>query len=240
MLHLSIFLFFAGLAVFLWNVNLTIFKVVLSWIGLCTALYGCITFFPIFCHDSPYHTPLSLPVWHFTQGIQYLIFRALEWPIVYSNWFSGKTKSRFQDLVERYCGFIVLGMQKMAEESAFNSPPEIDTRTFMWTFNCLDEDHELERFFSGLPGFRRSKMVKDPLLDLESEDQEKLLQTLIGLSDRPPPLICCRKRSKFRELTSVGRRSVLQTFLTQSRGLSTESHPKTNMGLCNLPKLLTW
>ena len=75
-------------------------------------------------------------------------------------------------------------MQKMAEESAFNSPLEIDTRTFMWTFHCLDEDHELERFFSGLPGFRRSKMVKDPLLNLESEDQEKLLQTLIGLSDR--------------------------------------------------------
>ena len=56
MLHLSLFLFFGGLAVFLWNVNLTIFKLVLSWIGLCTALYGCITFIPIFCHDSPYHT----------------------------------------------------------------------------------------------------------------------------------------------------------------------------------------
>ncbi|KAN0140425.1 hypothetical protein V8E53_001634, partial [Lactarius tabidus] len=63
MLHLSLFLFFAGLAVFLWNVNLTIFKLVHSWVGLCTALYGCITFIPVFRHDSPYHTPLSLPVW---------------------------------------------------------------------------------------------------------------------------------------------------------------------------------
>ncbi|KAH9057282.1 hypothetical protein EDB87DRAFT_1541592, partial [Lactarius vividus] len=59
LLHLSLFLFFAGISVFLWNVNLTIVKLVLSWIGICTSLYGCITFVPIFCHDSPYHTPLS-------------------------------------------------------------------------------------------------------------------------------------------------------------------------------------
>ena len=72
----------------------------------------------------------------------------------------------------------------MAEERAFYSPPEIDTRAFMWTFDCLDEDHELERFFAGLPGFRGSKMVKDPLPDLTSDQQEKLLNALIGLSDR--------------------------------------------------------
>ena len=39
LLHISLFLFFAGLVVFLCNVNLTIFKLVLSWIGLCAALY---------------------------------------------------------------------------------------------------------------------------------------------------------------------------------------------------------
>ncbi|KAF8257261.1 hypothetical protein EI94DRAFT_1525101, partial [Lactarius quietus] len=54
LLHISLFLFFAGLAVFLWNVNLTIFKLVLSWVGVCTALYGCITLMPIFRNDSPY------------------------------------------------------------------------------------------------------------------------------------------------------------------------------------------
>ncbi|KAH9011956.1 hypothetical protein EDB83DRAFT_348005 [Lactarius deliciosus] len=64
LLHVSLFLFFSGISVFLWNVNLTIFKLVVSWIGICAALYGCITFVPIFRHDCPYHTPLSLPAWH--------------------------------------------------------------------------------------------------------------------------------------------------------------------------------
>ena len=183
MLHLSLFLFFAGLAVFLWNVNLTIFKFVLSWIGLCMALYGCITFIPIFCSDSPYHTPLSLPVWHFVTGVPFLTFRVLQ-RITHSRWFSIRTYHRFQRLARRYGSLLVRGMQKMAEESAFNSPAEIDTRVFMWTFDCLDEDHELERFFAGLPGFRASKMVKDPLPNLTWEQQEKLLNALIGLSDR--------------------------------------------------------
>ena len=184
MLHLSLFLFFAGLAVFLWNVNLTIFELVLSWIGLCTALYGCITFIPIFCHDSPYHTPLSLPAWHFVTGIRFLTFRVLKFITWYFDYFSHETWFRFRTLADGYGRLLVRGMQKTAEESAFNSSPEIDTRAFMWTFDCLDEDHELERFFSGLPGFRGSKMVKDPLPDLTEEQQEKLFGALIGLLDR--------------------------------------------------------
>ena len=62
LLHISLFLFFAGLVLFLCNINMTIFKFALSWVGLCTALYGCLTLMPIFRHDSPYHTPLSLLV----------------------------------------------------------------------------------------------------------------------------------------------------------------------------------
>ncbi|KAF8260899.1 hypothetical protein EI94DRAFT_865754 [Lactarius quietus] len=75
-------------------------------------------------------------------------------------------------------------MQKTVEESALQSPPEIDTRAFLWTFESLDEDHELERFFAGLPGFRASKMVKDPLSDITAEQHGRLSETLIGLLDR--------------------------------------------------------
>ncbi|KAN0140414.1 hypothetical protein V8E53_001623, partial [Lactarius tabidus] len=180
MLHLSLFLFFAGLSVFLWNVNLTIFKLVLSWVGLCTALYGCITFFPVFRHNSPYHTPLSLPAWHFVMGTQFLIYRALE-GLTSLNCFSAQTYRRFIRLARYYRGLLVQGMRKIAEETAFHLPSEIDTRAFLWTFDSLDEDHELERFFSGLPGFRSSKVVKDPLPNFTLEQQENLFVTLIGL-----------------------------------------------------------
>ena len=183
LLHISLFLFFAGLVVFLWNVNLTIFKLVLSWVGVCTALYGCMTFMPLVRRDSPYHTPLSLPAWHIVTGTLFLTFCALrrltsDWDCLAVTYF------RFCDLADRYGKLLVLGVRKTIEETALNLPSEIDTRTFMWTFDNLDEDHELEHFFSGLPGFRSSKVTEDPLPTLAEQQKWRLLRAMAGLLDR--------------------------------------------------------
>ncbi|KAH9057255.1 hypothetical protein EDB87DRAFT_1686538 [Lactarius vividus] len=183
LLHVSLFLFFAGLVVFLCNVDLTIFKSVLSWVSICTVLYGCITFMPIFRHDSPYHTPLSLPAWNIVTGIPFVTFRVLRWLTGFPC-FSYGSLNRFLDLEGSSRKLLVQGMQKTAEETALNSPSDLVTRAFLWTFDSLDEDHELERFFSGLPGFRSSKVVDDPLPVLTEDQQRKLLRALIGLSDR--------------------------------------------------------
>ena len=40
LLHISLFLFFGGLSVFLFGVDHTIFKVVTAWIALCVILYA--------------------------------------------------------------------------------------------------------------------------------------------------------------------------------------------------------
>ena len=183
LLHISLFLFFAGLVVFLCNVDLTIFGLVLSWVGLCAVLYGCITCMPIFRHDSPYYTPLSLPAWHIVTGMLFSSYRFLRW-FNRSVRYRRSAYRRFRNLVESSRKSLVRGMRKTAEETALNLPSEIDTRAFMWTFDCLDEDHELERLFSGLPGFRSSKIVEDPLLSLTREDEIKLYGILRGLLDR--------------------------------------------------------
>jgi hypothetical protein len=183
LLHISLFLFFAGLVVFLCNVNLTIFKLVLSWVGLCTALYGCITCMPIIRHDSPYYTPLSLPTWHILTGILFFIYRFLRW----FNWSvrgGYNAYYRFRALEEGCRKSLVQGMKKTAEETALNLTSGIDTRACMWIFDCLDEDHELERFFSGLPGFRSSKVVDDPLPGLTVGEKGKLDMALVGLLRR--------------------------------------------------------
>ena len=182
LLHISLFLFFAGLVVFLCSVNLTIFKLVLSWVGLCTALYGFITCMPIIRHDSPYYTPLSLPTWHIVTGILLFAYRFLRWfASVLSHY---DALHRFRNLEKSCHKSLAQGMQKTAEETALSSPSEIDTRAFMWTFDCLDEAHELERFFSGLPGFRSSEVVHDPLPGLTEEEKSKLSQGLGGLLNR--------------------------------------------------------
>jgi hypothetical protein len=181
LLHTSLFLFFAGLVVFLSNVNIITYKLVLSWVGVCTALYGCITLMPIFHHDSPYHTPLSLPAWHIVNGISFVTFWVLQW-VADFQCFGDSAYVRFWNSKNSYRRYLVQG--KTAEESALNSPSEIDTRSFMWTFASLDEDHELERFFAGLPGLRSSKLVKYPLPSLTLEQKWELCHALTGLLDR--------------------------------------------------------
>jgi hypothetical protein len=184
LLHISLFLFFAGLVVFLSNVNLTIFKLVLSWVSVCVALYGCITLMPILRHDSPYSTSLSSLAWPLLNGMGFLIW-AVSGFLVYWTFFCRRRGAEwFFQHADRCYHSLSQGMQKTAEETALKSPPEIDIRLFRWTFDCLDEDHELERFFAGLPGFRSSKVVADPLPRLFSDQRWRLSQALTGLLDR--------------------------------------------------------
>ena len=42
------------------------------------ALHVYITFIMVFRHNSPYHTSLSLPAWHFVSGILFLTFQPLQ------------------------------------------------------------------------------------------------------------------------------------------------------------------
>ncbi|KAH9055570.1 hypothetical protein EDB87DRAFT_1688000 [Lactarius vividus] len=190
LLHISLFLFFAGLVVFLCNVNITIFKLVLSWVGICTALYGCITFMPILCLDSPYYTSLSSSVWLIVAGIRYVVIPVCWWSYSWWSYWWGRchlSRSSFYHFPmsrHRYHKLLSQGMHRTIEKIALAPRAEIDTRAFMWTFDCLDEDHELERFFSGLPGFRSSKEVEDPLPSLTHNQKRKLFRSLTGLLRR--------------------------------------------------------
>ena len=167
MLHLSLFLFFAGLAVFLFNINHTVFKVAISWVGFCTAMYLCITFMPMFRHDSPYYAPLSSSAWYFCTGIRFILFRILWWIANRCN-LRYSIRRRAHNLKWTYCQRILRGMEKEFEETALRAPSEIDGRALMWTYESLDEDHELEQFFAGIPGFCSSKVVDNPQSSLDS------------------------------------------------------------------------
>ena len=63
LLHLSLFLFFGGLVIFLFNIDREVFTCVFVWIGLFSMVYGLITLLPLIRRDSPYYTPLSVPAW---------------------------------------------------------------------------------------------------------------------------------------------------------------------------------
>ncbi|KAN0137814.1 hypothetical protein V8E53_004298 [Lactarius tabidus] len=150
LLHLSLFLFFAGLLIFLFNLHLTVFSTVVWWVGLCTTVYGCVTLVPIFRVDSPYYAPLSPSAWFLLQATCFSITRILGWFHAFSC-FGSTVVDRMKNL-ERLCHKRIVGdMEKTSEEAALKVSSEIDARALMRTFDSLDQDHELERFFEGYP-----------------------------------------------------------------------------------------
>ncbi len=77
LLHLSLFLFFYGLVIFLFNINDTVYLSVILWIGLFALLYGWITMMPILRCDSPYYTPLSSVAWLIHNSMRYALATVL-------------------------------------------------------------------------------------------------------------------------------------------------------------------
>ena len=163
LIHISLFLFFAGLLIYLFNTNYTVFRVVFWGVVIFLGAYFVITMMPIFWRDSPYNSPLSplLPLAFF--GITFPVM------IIYVSFFvvfcdtSDFCTNYFDiyfDLVRR----IFDGMEKGAERSARKSSPEKDGLILKWTSDALTQDHDLERFFNCILGFYRAdkEVVENP------------------------------------------------------------------------------
>ena len=160
LVHLSLFLFFGGLVIFLFNINRAVFNSVVWWIGLFLIVYGLITLMPILRHDSPFFSPLSLSAWFLYASISYLFLKVLfsiksDRIVVFRTW------QRLRASKDRYRGWILGGLEDAAEETVSKRSSEIDVNILGWTIDALDDDDRLERFFEAIPGFFNSKLVKD-------------------------------------------------------------------------------
>ena len=158
LLHLALFLFFGGLAIFLFNVNREVFTYVIGWIGLFSMAYGLITLLPIIRHNSPYHSPLSTPAWFLYAGIHYVTFKVFS--LVphdsfesYRIWTRGYSRDSYQ-------GRMLRSVEKAAEETASARSWKIDVQILDWTISALGDDNSLKSFFETIPGFFKSKLVK--------------------------------------------------------------------------------
>ena len=172
LLHISLFLFFAGLSVFLFNVHLTIFGVVTAWIGICVILYACLTFLPIICKNSPYSGPLSSFFSFCFTSIRHLFFKLFE-------------KSRRNLGSARHTvRFFSYSVRKTAEECALRRDYNIDSRALWRTFESLNGDGELQEFFEGLVALCSSRAVPNALQDFIKPYASRLSKELIELMNR--------------------------------------------------------
>jgi len=117
LIHLSLFLFFAGLVIFLFNINHSVFNSVIWWIGPFSMGYGWIMLMPIFRPNSPYYAPLSLTAWSLHAFIPYALFTILKF-ITTCGRGGFQTWSRFNRLSSHYRDRMLGGVLKLAERAA--------------------------------------------------------------------------------------------------------------------------
>ena len=184
LLHLSLFLFFGGLVIFLYSVDHEVFTCVVWWIVLFSAVYGLITLLPLFRQDSPYYTPLSIPTWFPYASIHYVTFKLLasiaSRRITSSSDDGYDTWERYCNLRKRYRGWVLGGVEKTAEETASEQSSYIDVGILSWTVSALGDDDSLEKFFEAIPGFFNSMLVNNLQENIPYGISRKLKDTLVG------------------------------------------------------------
>ena len=178
LLHLSVFLFFGGLVIFLFNVEHAVFSSVMWWTGLFSMVYVLITVMPIVRHNSPYYAPLSQPAWFLYASMNYLLYEVLASKFPRSGNF--ESRGRFSDLRDHYHGRMLGGLEKAVEKTVADRSSDMDIRIFDWTMGVLEEDDSLEKFFEAVPGFFSSKLVNH----LESDFSEDVLNRLWSALNR--------------------------------------------------------
>jgi hypothetical protein len=176
LLHISVFLFLAGLAISLLNIHHTIGYIVLAASVACAVVYAAITVLPAICHDSPYTSPFSAPVWYVSRKTILSLLKTVDCiaDFVKKHTSLGKTSpvlplsdqeqagnvSRLKERLSR-------DMTRVANYVALKSDKGLIARALGWTLDKMDEEGELVKFAAGIPAFSRSTEVKDAVSILE-------------------------------------------------------------------------
>ncbi|KAF8798287.1 hypothetical protein BYT27DRAFT_7203397 [Phlegmacium glaucopus] len=134
-IHISLFLFFIGLAENLFAINHAVAITTTIIIGFCTVFYIACSVFPVIYPQTPFHTPLSNVLWRMGQIIR---------PRKHSDRNTkGKIVSASSDMAK---GRLQLAMGHS------NNRMERDTDAIRWVLSKITEDSEFEPFAAGIGG----------------------------------------------------------------------------------------
>ena len=221
LIHLSLFLFFAGLAILLFHVDLKVFSSVVWWIGLFAMVYISITLLPLIRNDSPYHAPLSTWAWFLFTGIPYVVVNIVfkiatcyrgKSPRAWTYyWYRNST--RWENFTARFRPWMLGGVEKAAEVTASKRTSEIDIQIFDWTISALGDDISLEKFFEAIPGFIDSNLVHNFREHLSDHILDRLSAVAHGFMGRTWSSNSVSDSEKLRRLDIVMNAMVLMNDL---------------------------
>ena len=203
LLHLSLFLFFSGLVIFLWNTNRSTSISVLLCIGLFSLTYGCATLMPIFFHYSPYYTPLSSLIWLLYAFVQHTLLTSIVYVAQQTHLY--RIYFHFRNLRDRYRRWVSVDIWKAVEETAMKQSSKIDLQILDWTMGASVDENSLETYFGAAPGFAHSKLVKLYYSDSARAYHKRFWEAVCGFLGRTLSVDAINEALKTRRLLTCMR-----------------------------------
>ncbi|KAF8269478.1 hypothetical protein EI94DRAFT_1725110 [Lactarius quietus] len=195
LLHLSVFLFFAGLVIFFF----TIFKAVAIVVSICVGFIGFVyiilTILPCLDHRCPYRTPMSSVwwyCWHTSLGFFALsarwLLKQLHGILVPSN--PGDVGSSVQrilsgwwqlldDSVKKHGNRLKAGFRGTIVQRAVEASKDVDSKALTWLLNepALADKSKIQEFVDSIPGDTIVQLISAPIHSGKIFSQH--LQTLL-------------------------------------------------------------
>ena len=168
LIHISLFLFFIGLADFLFSTYATVGKFTIIPIAFSAMLYIISTFAPVIYPQSPYRTAFSSLAWKISRPL-----------------LKHEFKDRFGGPPRRFSSKMADGQMQLAMEKN-GARKGRDERAIRWLVENLTEDIEMESLASGIPG---SFDAKWGVKVWRSHPGFKKVTGTTSSSIRPPPAL---------------------------------------------------
>ena len=207
-LHISLFLFFAGLGNSLMNINTKVALTTIVPISISGLLYILITFAPIIYPQSPYQNSFSGIFWYLFQKSRGRRFK--------DRGLDGEVKSVSTDMAQ--------GQMQLAMEET-KARKDRDVQAIRWLIDNLTEDTEMETFLSAIPGSFNTDWGTE-VWKTVGEHHENGDQSQDGVVARPHPVATVHQPSSWRI------RSVLRSIIYLVRK-PTPHHSPTHTTTCS-------
>ena len=207
-LHLSLFLFFAGLGDSLLNINTKVALGTIIPIGVSGLLYVFTIFAPIVYLQSPYQNSFSGIFWYLYQKLHGRRFKDRR--------SDGEMKSVSTNMAQ--------GQMQLAMEETVARKGR-DVRAIRWLIDNLTEDAEMEKFLFAIPGSFNTDWGTDVWRTVSKHHKRE------DQSQEEPVAIPHRYMAAHRTSSSWSIRSVLRPIIRMIRN-PTPRHPPTPAATC--------
>jgi Family of unknown function (DUF6535) len=170
LLHLSVFLFFAGLMIFTFVSHQTVAIALSISVGLFSLAYFALTVLSCFRLNCPYRTPMSSICWFLWHTLlcfeaffrRFLLRRLHNWLVPYNlgdiRTFKQRKLTEWLDISEnalsKHWKCLKDGFPKSIVQGALDAPVGVDLNALAWMFElpALADKRKVQNFLAGIPG----------------------------------------------------------------------------------------